>query len=93
MSASRLAYEHGALHAVKTAARVGGAVPTGYRFDLNPEWEQQLAPDHQAMVREAATKITAWLQQNQNVGGGYAHHPDFARQVALLGKLGRKPVG
>ena len=89
---SKLAYEHGALFAVKEAARVGSAVPTGYRFDVNPEWETGLDDPHRAMAREAASKLNAWLQQNQGLGPGYAQHPEFARQVALMGRIGKTPA-
>lgn len=86
------AYEYGALFAVKTAARVGAAVPTGYRFDLNPQWSQSLAPEVQPQAAEMAAKITEWLRTNQALGSGYAQHPEFARQVALLGRMGKKAL-
>lgn len=86
------AYEYGALHAVKMAARVGSAVPTGYKFELNPQWTQGLSPEAQPQAAEMAAKITEWLRNNQALGGSYAQHPEFARQVAVLGRMGRKPL-
>lgn len=85
----KLAYEYGAVYAVKMATRVGGAVPTGYRFDLNPAWESSLPQDRQVRAREMAERITQWLKQNDSLGSGYAQNPEFARQVAHLGRLGR----
>jgi hypothetical protein len=85
---TKLAYEYGALWAVKTA-RVGTTVPTGYRFNPDDSWMHSLPAELQQQATDQVTGINQWLTENTGLDKAYATHPEFARRMAVLGRLGR----
>lgn len=89
-TAGKLAYEFGALHALKTAARMGTTVPTGYRFDPNQEWLAALSETARPQATERIQQINDWLaQQGGSLGGGFAQNPAFARHMVALAQLAK----
>ncbi len=87
----KLAYEYGALDAVKSAG-IGRAVPVGYRWEPNQDWVQSLSPELVPRANEGAAKLTELLQAHQGLGSGYAQNPEIAQVIARLGRMKRQSL-
>ncbi len=72
------------------AGPIGRAVPTGYKFDLAPEYVDSLGPEHQARAWAIHKAINDWMQSNPDMSQGYARDPSFARQMVQLSQLRRQ---
>lgn len=70
----------------KEAASIGRAVPTGYRFEANPAWMGALPEDRQQQAHGYLQQVNDLLMQQQ--GQAYHNNPEFARLVAVMGRLG-----